>query len=64
MNKREMKKQIYLALAFNVSQMREAGIFDIHVFRSNKPTGPEELRLMKAVNDVAQELRWKGGRVK
>jgi hypothetical protein len=62
MNEREMKKQIYRELAFIVTEMRENGIFDIHVFRSEEPTKPEELRLMKAVNAVAEELRWKGRR--
>jgi len=69
MNRRDMKKQIFRALAtFLGQQNREwssiPNLFadiEMHVFRDMKPTRSEEYRLRNVLHEIIMEFYSKGG---
>ena len=69
MNRREMKKQIYRALATFLNQWNRErssipNLFadiELNVFRDRKPTRSEEDRLGNVLHEIIMEFYSKGG---
>ena len=69
MNRRDMKKQVYRALATFLNQRNRQwssipSLFadiELNVFRDRKPTRSEEDRLRNVLHEISMEFYSKGG---